>query len=912
MNSKTRIITIILLLTTFFSFSVFAEVPTPGELIPDLLQFIKDLFAGTTDIASAYLISQILFFILFLAIFMEGLRALPIFGYKGEVNKQGKVFAVAASALSTLAIFIIDYTTQVSTTERLNALLAPFGVWGGLAIAGIMCYITFKLIYDSDALKEQVMLAIAIAASVGITFAGFLLSLNNLVGWGFLIMLLALLVGAIVAFAKWKKDGGSFRSGGSGGSGGDGTDDDDGERPPGQEPPNSPRKKHPSDPPTPTGPVPPGIVPHGPKPTAPPLPKRPPIPDKEEIFIDLSPKFNNIRCQDGLGACTAFAATSIFEYILQTGYKFPKKELSPLFLWYKTRETIGSTKSNTGPRTCVIPMKNLADSGVCLEEVWPFEDSSSNKWKTEPSNPAKNDAFSKKIGKYYSLDKNDPDQWVYELRGGNPINIGVHFPSDMSYPYKNKFYDNFNPPSGGGHAMVIVGYHSHYPYKGKGIKAFKIRNSHGIDWGNNGYTWVPAETLKKILAEDLLVIKGWQKDEPKKDLQKLKISGRVVFDPDDKLDLNKSTGKQIYDAELEGFETGHKFHVGVMAQIKGKLVPPLKEIEIDNKKDTSGRFELEFEADPSQFEQIKHKINGINLKKQPAGVIVYKRTEGKKEVYFHIVSFKKSFAGRGGEGTTYSDNPRSNLVKGNEKLKFSGRPITFNKDHTHEKNVIIPIFGPHEKEPEEIIDDENKKKLTKTLKKVKKLAVDEKGATAALFKYSQELKELIEQIKLEEDVTKRELKKAEDLVRYIGRSERTEYKFEKRLKTELKKLIEELFLIKGTEIYVKTAEKIYEDIERSNKYILTFDSRYTGQIKKIINQLKLEHIKLTDNKKEKGKIKKNIDDLWNELLNSMSKIIRWSNGIQVRLNDLIEFEEHIKKVEIYNKHINAIKKNPII
>ena len=209
-----------LILISLFSITVFAAVPTPGDYVSntgvggifsDVLSFFKGLFTGNASIEDAYFISFILYFVIFVAIFMEGIRNLKLFGSKGEVNKQGKIFAVAASALSTFAIFIAETNTGVSTTERLNYLLAPFGVWGGLAIAAIVAYISFKLVHESEALKEEVMLAIAIAISVGATFAGFLLSLDNLIGWGFLIMLLAMIIAAIRAFTLNRAEGAGDR-----------------------------------------------------------------------------------------------------------------------------------------------------------------------------------------------------------------------------------------------------------------------------------------------------------------------------------------------------------------------------------------------------------------------------------------------------------------------------------------------------------------------------------------------------------------------------------------------------------------------------------------------------------------------------------------------------------------------------
>lgn len=194
---KMNLLLVSVLAVSLLSAGVLAQVPTPGDALRDLSSFFGGLFTGGASMDEAYFISFVLYFILFLAVFLEGLRVVPVFGSSGELNKQGKVFGVAAAALATIAIFAVEQTTG----NRIEWLVAPFGIWGGLVLAGIIALITFKMIKDSELFKEQIMMAMAIAGAVGITFAGFLLGLENLLGWGFLIMLLVFVVGAVRAFS---------------------------------------------------------------------------------------------------------------------------------------------------------------------------------------------------------------------------------------------------------------------------------------------------------------------------------------------------------------------------------------------------------------------------------------------------------------------------------------------------------------------------------------------------------------------------------------------------------------------------------------------------------------------------------------------------------------------------------------
>jgi len=193
-----KLIGLSIFVLTILSFNVLAVgVSTPSDFFSSIYDFFKGIVTGTASMDDAYFISFFLYFILLLAIFIEGLRVIPLFGRSGELNKNGKVFGIAAASLATIALFVIDTRSGISTADRLVGLVSPFGVWGGVAISGIVAYITYRFIHDTETFREQTMKAIAVAAAVGVTFAGFFLSMENLIGWGFLITIIALIVGLI-------------------------------------------------------------------------------------------------------------------------------------------------------------------------------------------------------------------------------------------------------------------------------------------------------------------------------------------------------------------------------------------------------------------------------------------------------------------------------------------------------------------------------------------------------------------------------------------------------------------------------------------------------------------------------------------------------------------------------------------
>ncbi|MDP2750039.1 MAG: C1 family peptidase [Nanoarchaeota archaeon] len=731
-----------LILVFSFFFAIFASQTNAQD--EGILGSVLTIFNGD-DIVQLYgqystIIDVILLFILF--------YGLTQFAFQERFGAQAKLISAALSAMLSIGavIFVRQMYEQimVSTAYGYFASVLSFGIipapqptlLGGpgimhlfgpvsLMLFGIvLAFLLYRLISALTGADQIISVAVAYFVTFSICMGFFhklllvfpglsiLVALMKLAWFGCFIIIIVYIIRFILnlrngnASFPWSNFGSSYRNtspfssspgtpGGMPPSGRTPTSGTLPPRPPGRIPPPTTGiagTVNPHDPPTPPSGPPPGEKKRVFEPRVPRVPKTAPIPDKEEIIVDLSPYFNRMRSQDSLGACVAFAASSMFEYILHFGGRpLPANELSPLYLYYKTRAAHGEAQTDGGlvATDALIMLKN---NGVCFEKLWEFEDKRSGKWAQTPPANADADAIQKKIISFFSLDKNSPDDWAREILGKNPIMIGVNVPHAWQGGYNQKFYAEFGMPAvgKGGHAMVIVGYHSHYPYNGTGVKAFKIRNNWGNRWGELGYTWVPAETLMKLLRRDPIVIKGWKKEV----LKKFRIKGRVIFD--EKFITPQQTGKQLYEfSELVSPCKTHPVIVGVMAQINGHL-STIAEITITNK---SGRFDIQFEYDAALFEPLtllpQHYpiLQGINFKNLPPGVVVYKRHPDEKERYFHIANMNLSRAGRGGEGAQYPENPFSATLHHIQGVNCSGIPITFNQEHTEENNVIIPVFS---------------------------------------------------------------------------------------------------------------------------------------------------------------------------------------------------------------------------
>jgi len=831
------------------------------------------------------MIDAIIYFIIFfgLAQYTLGQR----FGYSS--SKGGKAIVVGIALVLSLGLAIFEKSAGFNITSFGSAAaliliaLMGFALWEALKEFQIPCLgtpgtsaLVYILMYSSvQATVPNIMtfMMVRIPIIAGLLSAVFILAV---------IVLIVLIIRCASGFFG----GGSASTppppGNNGGGGNGGSQN----RPPGQLPPPSPSSFKPDDPPT-TKTPPPGLNPKapGPKPKAPLLPKQPKIPDDTEIYIDLSPDFNPIRSQDELGACTAFAATSMFEYIMHVGFKKPKKYLAPLFLWYKTRKTIGAINTDTGPYTCTVPMKNLLEDGVCFEDIWKFESSATHKWRAAPDMPAESDAVQKKIIEFRGLDRQDPDQWVHELLEKNPINIGVLMPVDMGSKYPKKFYDNFSQKSfAGGHAMVIVGYHSHYPYKGQGVKAFKIRNSWGPDFADNGYVWVPEEVLKRMVDESPIVITGWKSE----NIGKVTVTGKAVFD-DKQINIPiEKTGFEIYSHKEIPVPDHHEFVVGLMAQRAGNIIP-LGETIVRPK--DSGKFKIQIETDFASLEKLTVLPNhpnlgkffkGIDFSKLPAGLVVYKRNLNGEipEYYFHITNLEYSKAGRGGEGRTHPENPCSALL--HKGIPVSGIPLTFDAKHTTEANVIIPVVHYPWMKEEQV---QFSQKAVDALKKANKFATKEQAWVGTEM---EALKTIVN------DITEGKFELASNYFKNVGRSETRVQKFSKKLEKELDIIISEMHDAHGEQCRV-----IKRKMQALSRNILLHTSRYTGDFKKKLDRLReiLKKLKKPEKMTEAQieAMHKEKAEFVTKFVHSINEVMTWLGGLDAQLVRLHQFEEKVLK-----------------
>lgn len=200
----------------------------------------------------------------------------------------------------------------------------------------------------------------------------------------------------------------------------------------------------------------------------------------KEKSVNLQDYFTSIKDQGQIGACTVFAISSIYEYILKR-FSEQETDLSESFVYYNVRHLDGKEMEDTGSSFQDV-IASIGEQGICLESLHPYTHLLSD----IPSDEAYLDGEQRRITKALNVNisENDIKSAIQE---GYPVAISL------------KIFDSFNATSGfvkrpsekeiesadfGYHAMVVVGYSDEY-------KFFVVRNSWGEHFGKNGYCYIP-------------------------------------------------------------------------------------------------------------------------------------------------------------------------------------------------------------------------------------------------------------------------------------------------------------------------------------------------------------------------------------------------------------------------------------
>lgn len=121
---------------------------------------------------------------------------------------------------------------------------------------------------------------------------------------------------------------------------------------------------------------------------------------------------------------------------------------------------------------------------------------------TLPTKSQQNNAKKFRINDYYRLtsDTGKPtlEDIKRQLANGNPVIISIAIDNDFTSS-SIKLWDINNSVYAGGHAVVLTGYDNEK-------QAFRLLNSWGSNWGENGYLWATYRKIEQAINEEVYVL----------------------------------------------------------------------------------------------------------------------------------------------------------------------------------------------------------------------------------------------------------------------------------------------------------------------------------------------------------------------------------------------------------------------
>lgn len=217
--------------------------------------------------------------------------------------------------------------------------------------------------------------------------------------------------------------------------------------------------------------------------------------------IDNSIYYKPISDQLSLQSCTANACADFWEAVLikqlwkNRGMALDNAiaampDLSRLFLWYYGKSFMDPPKHTDINSGCFnrLIMEVIARFGVPSEKTWPYTMENAC---VRPSITSQREAFQRRSKAFYNIKKDtDANQMIIRALGQVP---GVVFGTGIGREFFKYGGGVVEPPDVivGYHAMVIVGYD---PAR----SAFKVRNSWGPDWGEDGYCWMSINYISQL------------------------------------------------------------------------------------------------------------------------------------------------------------------------------------------------------------------------------------------------------------------------------------------------------------------------------------------------------------------------------------------------------------------------------
>ena len=204
------------------------------------------------------------------------------------------------------------------------------------------------------------------------------------------------------------------------------------------------------------------------------------------VSMDLSDKMPAVGNQGIQQSCVAWAIA----YALKSYQE--KQELGQQYLFSPSYIYNQINNGMNAPTYVTDALNLLSDQGVCQMDEMPYNE---NDWTSKPSEVAKADAKKFRIDFWRQVNVQDIKEVKAQLAAGYPVIIGADVTKefiDDGYAKKAAYIWTEAGTSAGGHCMLLTGYNDQK-------NAFKVMNSWGKEWGDEGFAWIDYKLFPEVV-----------------------------------------------------------------------------------------------------------------------------------------------------------------------------------------------------------------------------------------------------------------------------------------------------------------------------------------------------------------------------------------------------------------------------
>lgn len=215
--------------------------------------------------------------------------------------------------------------------------------------------------------------------------------------------------------------------------------------------------------------------------------------------VDLSDRMPPVGQQGRQSSCVAwsvaYAVKSYQEEIEEGNLYFLNGSLnhnavfSPAFIYNQINN------GTDGGSLFIDALNILSQQGAVKMNVMPYNE---NDYVSKPTPIQREQAKRYKIDFWRQVNIHDIKEVKAQLNAGYPVMIGSsvdkEFYQDGESGPKPFIWSEKRGTENSGHAMVVVGYND-------SMNAFKVQNSWGTSWGNNGFFWLAYNLFPQVVRE---------------------------------------------------------------------------------------------------------------------------------------------------------------------------------------------------------------------------------------------------------------------------------------------------------------------------------------------------------------------------------------------------------------------------